>query len=346
MKTTTRLAGVIALLLMVASPLLAQPTNTFVVASYNVENWLLMDRRSKPNMPKPNDEKEAVYRVLQYVQLDVLGLVEIGTTNDLMEIAEGLRKRGLDFPHHEWVEGSDDSRHVALLSRFPIVERLSRGDYSYLLEGRPMRVQRGVLDARVQVNESYSFHAIVAHLKSKRPTRTGDQAAMRLHEARLLRQHAAGLVQRDPNVNFIVMGDLNDTPDSEPIRVLVGNSWFLLFDLMPVDSKGGCDTHFWDAKKLLSRIDYLLVSPGMSNEFVAGTARIADTEDWEKASDHRAISARFYDRDIGQAALPPGATASTGPGLPPARTVMVLVAATTVVVLLYLAYRRPRLPAQ
>jgi endonuclease/exonuclease/phosphatase family metal-dependent hydrolase len=292
MRSIHRVAAAVATSAAVTSARLFA-ADTFTVAAYNVESWNAIERRDKPNQPKPADERQAVWNVLAQVRPDVLGLVEMGTTNDLAEFSEGLRRLGLEFPHVEWIQGSDSDRHVALLSRFPIAQRLSRTDYTYVLDGKSHRVQRGFLDVRVQVNERYSFRALVAHLKSKRRSSEGDQASMRLEEAKLLRAHVGKAIKDDPRLNLIVMGDFNDTPDSEPIRALVGEPPFALFDLMPVDSKGGHDTHLWRWKGEYSRIDYLLTSPGMSNEFVAGSARIADIEGWDKGSDHRAISAQF-----------------------------------------------------
>src|ERR1051325_12252843 len=123
-----------------ALPLAAQTTNTFTIASYNLENWILMERNGKLDQPKPEDEKQAVYHVLETIRPDVLGVAEIGGTNEFAELADGLKQRGLDYPHREWIEGANLQRHVALLSRFPIVERNSRSDYSYLMDGKPMRI--------------------------------------------------------------------------------------------------------------------------------------------------------------------------------------------------------------
>jgi endonuclease/exonuclease/phosphatase family metal-dependent hydrolase len=222
----------------------------------------------------------------------------------LAELITGLRAHGVDFPYHEWIQGDDTNRHVSLLSRFPIVGRFSRTDYNYLLNGKPQRIERGILDVNIQVNDHYAFRAVVAHLKSKRNVEAGDQAVMRLEEAMLLRAHVGKVLKNDPQLNLIVMGDFNDTPESEPIRTVIGLPPFALIDLLPVDSKGGHDTYYWKYRNQFSRIDYLITSPGMSNDYVPGSARIADVEDWDKASDHRAVYAKFYANDVGGTPAP------------------------------------------
>lgn len=275
----------------------SQPTNTFLVAAYNVENWLTMERWGKEGQPKPARQKKAVLDVIESLRPDVLGLCEIGTKADFEELAQALGNRGLDYPHREWLQAANLDRHLALLSRFPIVGRHSRTNDTYSLEGKKLRIERGILDVEIKVNDAYSFRAIMVHLKSRRATDIADQAQMRLNEARLLRNHIESALEKNPKLNLIVMGDLNDTPDSEPVHVVIGDNPLKLLDLKPVDSEGRYDTHLWRAKNLFSRIDYLLVSGGMFNEFVEGSARIADPTGWEKGSDHRAITARFIARE-------------------------------------------------
>jgi len=283
----------VALVTLACSLAVGETSNSFTIASYNVENWVLMDRKGKPNQPKPESERAAVMEVISSVKPDVLGVIEIGSKKELAELSDGLHKHGLDYPHSEWVQGADETRHVALLSRFPIAERFTRTDYTYDLNGKPTHIQRGILDVSIKVNNQYSFRAILVHLKSRRVTEEGNQAVMRLEEAKLLRTHVGKVLKKDPSLNLIVMGDLNDVPESEPIRTVIGEPPFQLIDLIPRDSKGGASTHLWRWKKEWSRIDYLLVSPGMSNEFVTGSARMADVPEWYKASDHRAVYATF-----------------------------------------------------
>jgi endonuclease/exonuclease/phosphatase family metal-dependent hydrolase len=151
-----------------------------VVASYNVENYLLADgkdgvtiRRSKPG------EIAAVVKVLSQIQPDIVGLMEIGDESMLDDLRNRLRTAGLDYSHREWVKGADDERHIALLSKFPIVERNSRDDVRFELEGKILRMNRGILDVTVQVNQHYRLRLVGAHLKSRRAVPDYDQALMR-----------------------------------------------------------------------------------------------------------------------------------------------------------------------
>lgn len=54
--------------------------------------------------------------------------MEIGTPAQFEDLRRRLHKAGLDYEDAEYLSGADPSRHLALLSRFPIVERHSLGD--------------------------------------------------------------------------------------------------------------------------------------------------------------------------------------------------------------------------
>jgi endonuclease/exonuclease/phosphatase family metal-dependent hydrolase len=302
-----------ALFLLLVTPLFAESPGQFTIADYNVENWNSIERQGKPNQPKPQAERDAVVNVILKVRPDVLAMEEMGQTNDLAELTAALRAQGLDYRYQEWVQGADADRHVCLLSRFPIVARQPQTNDTYLAGGKVTHVQRGFVDVLIKVNDQYTFRAIVAHLKSKRRSDYGDQAAMRLDEAKLLRDHIDNLLKTSPGQNIIAMGDFNDTPDSEAIQTILNDPNTKFFPLRPVDSNGKDGTHFWRARGEFSRIDYLITSPGMSNEYVRGTARIADVDGWKEASDHRLIYARFYDRD-----QPTGSVAGQSPHAPTA----------------------------
>ena len=61
------------------------------------------------------DRVDAILAVLRHVDADVIALTEADDARVVATLAEGL---GL---HHIWERGSGD-RHIATLSRFPIVE--------------------------------------------------------------------------------------------------------------------------------------------------------------------------------------------------------------------------------
>jgi endonuclease/exonuclease/phosphatase family metal-dependent hydrolase len=270
-------------------------------ASYNVENWLTMNRRPLGEASKPEEEKQAVITLLTRHQPDVVGLSEIGTTEDLAEIQALLKQAGLDLPHSFHAGGSDPVRHLGLLSRFPITSTATPARLDYQLEdpasGRPGRLMgfnRGILDATVSAG-SRSYRFLGVHLKSKREVGEGDQEAMRLAEARLLREHVDAILDGDPDARLVVYGDFNDSRVSATGRAITGNynDPGYLTAVRARDSRGHSWTHFWELHEIYSRIDFVTVSRALRREVDFPGSYIIDDEEWEKASDHRPILVIF-----------------------------------------------------
>lgn len=266
-----------------------------VVASYNLQNYLRMDRRVEnknlKNAPKPESEIEAVVKVLTVVKPDILGLVEMGDEAMLEDLQRRLKAAGLDLPHREWLQAADEVRHVCLLSRFPIVARNSRGDISFDLNGKIERFNRGILDVTVEVHPGYRLRLLGVHLKSRRTVDEYDEAWMRAKEAWFLREHMNAILAAEPETNLLLFGDMNDTKNNYPIRELIGKKGTpnYMMDLWLRDSRNERWTHFWKTADEYARIDYLMVSPGLAKEVLFEKSGINDSPFWNDASDHRAI---------------------------------------------------------
>ncbi len=270
----------------------------FRFMTYNVENWLTMDRyvdrKNLKGAPKPDSEKSAVISIITRHSPDIIGLSEIGTVADLAEIQQKLKAAGLDLPHSHHTGGSDAVRHLGILSRFPIIATSKPATMDYKLDGKAFSISRGILDATIVVQEK-SQRFIGVHLKSKRETDHGDQSAMRLNEARLLRRHIDSIFASDANARIIVYGDLNDTRATPAIKAITGryNSPTYLTAIPAKDSAQNAWTHHWALHDIYSRIDYVMVSPAMKPDVVFSAAKLIDDPDWSQASDHRAILAVF-----------------------------------------------------
>jgi endonuclease/exonuclease/phosphatase family metal-dependent hydrolase len=266
--------------------------------SLNLKNWLAMERyadgRRLPDRDKPAAEKDAVVATLAAARPDVLGVCEIGTPDDLGDLQQRLAAAGCDLPHRHHAGGGDETRHLALLSRLPLVATGKPADDDYQLDGRTFRIQRGILDATVDF-EGHHYRLLGVHLKSKREVEEADQEEMRRNEAHLLRSHIEQILGEDPEVRLVVYGDLNDTRRSSSVRAIQGayNSPGFLTALRLADSRGHFWTHHWDYQDVYSRFDYVLVSRGALPHVDFDASRILDPEDWRDASDHRALLTVF-----------------------------------------------------
>ena len=253
-----------------------------------------VDRKNLKGAPKPESEKEAVVQLLTRHAPDVIGLCEIGEATDLAEIQEDLKAAGLDLPHSHYTGGADPTRHLGLLSRFPITSTAKPAESDYQLAGQTFAINRGILDATVEARgKSYRFLGV--HLKSKRDSEQGDQEAIRLNEARLLRRHVDSILATNADARLVVYGDFNDTRATPAIKAITGNynDPTYLTAIPAKDSRGQAWTHHWALHDIYSRIDFIMVSRGIRSDVDFQAAKIIDDADWDKASDHRAVLAVF-----------------------------------------------------
>lgn len=270
----------------------------FRFITYNVENWLTTDRyvdgKTLKGRPKPESEKKAVIEILARHSPDIIGICEVGKATDLADIQERLKAAGLDLPHSHYTGGSDPTRHLGLLSRFPIISTARPAETEYQLAGKTFAINRGILDATVEARgKSYRFLGL--HLKSKRDSEQGDQEAIRLHEARLLRRHLDSILKANADARLIVYGDMNDTRSTPVIKTITGKySDPASLTVIPAkDSRETAWTHHWALHDIYSRFDFVMVTRSLRKEVDFPAAKILDDDGWDQASDHRPVLAVF-----------------------------------------------------
>jgi endonuclease/exonuclease/phosphatase family metal-dependent hydrolase len=270
-----------------------QQTVTFV--HYNVENYLEMNRRQGGRAvfaSKPENEKGTLVRIIKEIRPDILGVAEMGPPDQFEEFRSRLKGAGLEFPFSEYVNAADPNRHLALLSRFEIVERHSEKNLIFDLNGQRQPVERGFLDVTIEVNRSYRLRLIGAHLKSKLAVPSGE-ALLRRNEARLLRQHIDMVLRKDPSVNLLVYGDLNDTKDQPAIQEILGprDDPNRLSDVWLADAQGDRWTYYRQLNDTYDRIDYILTDQALLPQIDQSQSRVYRSSDWNLASDHRPVVA-------------------------------------------------------
>ena len=108
-----------------------------------------------------------------------------------------------------------------------------------------------------------------------------------------------------------MLGDFNDTKDTKPIRALRGRGRSALVDTRPAERNGdnlkperaGHDprnvtwTYYYGVEDSYSRVDYILISPGLAKEWVPEETYVLSIPNWGLASDHRPIVATFRAAD-------------------------------------------------
>lgn len=272
------------------------------VATYNVENYLVADRMVdgvyRPAYPKPEAEKTAVQRVIRAIAPDVLALQEMGTPPFLEELQRDLRQQGADYPYATVLEAGDPERHVAVLSKLPFKEVRRHAAVPVTFLGQKDVVKRGVLEVTF-ATAAGDVTLFVIHLKSRRTERPDDPEgnAQRLAEAEAVRDLVLTRFPEPATAKFLVCGDWNDTRSSKPVKALARRGKTELGEILRVaDSRGETWTHFFRRDDAYSRIDYVLVSPGLKPLVAGNRATIHDGPGSLTGSDHRAV---FVQLDTG-----------------------------------------------
>ncbi len=263
-----------------------------VFAGYNVQNYapLLEVGRKKPG--KSAQAADAVIQVVREIGPDILGIVEMGPPRQFEEFRSRLTAAGLGYTDFEFLEAADADRHLALVSRFPIVARQSIADLSFDANGSREKVKRGILDVTVAITDRYHLRVLGVHLKSKLEVREGEEV-LRRNEAYLLRKHIDRILETDPQIHLLVFGDFNDTKDEATVREVAGirGGPGALTALPLEDSHGDRWTHYWKVKDVYARIDYLFVNKALSPAVDRSRCYLYRQPIWKDASDHRPLVA-------------------------------------------------------
>ena len=279
---------------------------TFRVASYNVENYLDQPTESRHHA-KTDEARAKIRESIKAMCPDVIAFEEMGTMNALLELRASLKADGLDFPFWEYIQSFDTNIHVAILSKLPIVARHPHTNEFFLLDGRRFQVKRGFAEVDIAAATNFTFTLIAAHLKSRLNTPEADEAEERFGEAKVLRGIIDQHFKADPNTKLLILGDFNDTKDSNPVKKIIGRGKFKLTDTRPAERNGDSApaeppyfeprdvawTYFYGKDDTYARIDYILLSPAMRCDWVKAETYIPTIPNWGIGSDHRPIVATF-----------------------------------------------------
>ena len=276
-------------------PLLAQ-AETVIVATYNVLNYLVMDRsvegRWREDYPKPEVEKTALREVIREMDADVLAVQEIGGPDFLEQLQADLKAEGLDYPYSAVLLGPDEVRRIGVLSRIPFEQTYSHDQLGFKLDGELEYVRRGALEVVFETN-SVRWSLFNVHLKSRWTIRDDDPKATK--QRTLEAQEVRDLIrEKYPNAqreNYLVVGDFNDTRESAALRRFLkvgGRELSVMLDAF--DSRGESWTFHYRKRDIYERVDFILASPGMLRHVVEGSGRVIDLVPATlEASDHRPV---------------------------------------------------------
>jgi len=266
-----------------------------IVATYNVRNYLTMDRLAdgkwRKEYPKPESEKQVIRDTILAVRPDILILQEMGSSAHLEELRRDLANEGLKYEGRFLCEAADDDRRVAALWRGGLrVKPIGHDDLKIKFFGEIHSVRRGLMELEIRT-DGQLWRIFGAHLKSKYTDDKRDPLAVkkRSAEAEAVRDRILEVVGDPEETRYLVMGDLNDTPDNRPLRALYKRGKRAIsVDIPAYDGRGEMWTHYYKKATTYSKVDYILRSPGF-RELTKARGTIHDPKNYYAGSDHRLV---------------------------------------------------------
>lgn len=265
------------------------------VAAYNVLN--LFDAVDDPYTAdeatpiKPRKELAALAESMRQLDADVVALEEVENRGYLERFLEVFLP-DMGYDHVVLFEGNDRRGiDVALVSRLPIGPVESNRHVTFAGPyGKPIRFARDVLEVTVEPENAPSFKVWVVHLQSNSQGREYAEP-IRVAEAKQLRRMLDDELERDANARIVLTGDFNDTVESETLKTIIGDGpqkmWSAASDLK------GRLPNTYNQGRYQSMIDFVLCTPAMAKEYVAGSFKVVPGSPEISGSDHNPVCVEF-----------------------------------------------------
>jgi endonuclease/exonuclease/phosphatase family metal-dependent hydrolase len=198
--------------------------------------------------------------VVRDVAPHILAVVEVESRPALKRFSDMLlpRVQAKPFAHAMLIDGNDDRGiDVGIMTRekYEITRMLSHVDDS---DAKGQIFSRDCAEYAISTPKNGTLVVLVNHFKSKG---FGSQVSSNKKRERQARRVAAIYKQLhalEPHV--MVLGDLNDTPDSTPLAPLLSSTGLQDISAHPKFTGDGRPGTFKDGRKS-QKIDYILLSP-------------------------------------------------------------------------------------
>lgn len=274
------------------------PPVTLSVATFNVQNFF--DEADDPTKSDTIFSKEEVAakisqlgKAIRKLGVDVLVLQEV-ENKALLDRLNAEELSSLNYAHVRLVEGNDvRGIDVALLSRYPVPRAISHTwDRFQAPEGGTQNYgfSRDCLEATIEAAPGRELLLLVNHLRATQWNEVEESLTRRHAQAKRVREIADQLLLGHPDRNLAVIGDLNDLPESETLKLIVDGSPKFVDITLTVPEQHRYTSVYKGEKQ---QIDHFLVSPGLQADLIEGSVWFDHSSEFSDTSDHSPIQAKF-----------------------------------------------------
>ena len=212
-------------------------------------------------------------RVIRDVNADILAVIEAENRVALKLFSDYVISKtgGLPYRQVMVIDGNDDRGiDVGLMTRTGFDIGLMRSHIHDLGDNGGPIFSRDCPEFAVSTPDGELIWILPNHFKSKFGGNIAESAARRLAQS----TRTAAIYQSlrgDGHDKIVVLGDFNDTPDSDPLQPLLAGT-----DLRDVGEHPAFDTGEWPGRGTFGlgndnqKIDFLLLSPALFGRVTAG----------------------------------------------------------------------------
>ncbi len=270
----------------------AGPPVTFTLATWNVRNFF--DEKDDPGVSDTVESPAAVQSKMQKLgaairalDADVLVLQEVEKLELLQRLNKGeLAKMGYK---EVWLREGNDYRgiDVALLSRYEVLQYVSNNQDTFPGVKDPQKnygFSRDCPIAKLKMGNGRELRLLINHLRAGVNYEAYRRREAQARRVRILTDQA---LAGDPQANLAVIGDLNDDPTSDAIK-LIRDKNPALFD--PLSKMPASSRKTYRKQK---QLDYILLAPGLQQDLDQSSVTVPFDSIFSTTSDHYPIRAKF-----------------------------------------------------
>jgi endonuclease/exonuclease/phosphatase family metal-dependent hydrolase len=243
-------------------------------------------------------------RVIRDINADVLGVIEAENRPAMLRFCKNVLPAvgGTPYEHIMLIDGNDERGiDVGVMTRrgFEITSICSHVDDT---DGTGLIFSRDCAQYHIETPNNHTLIVLVSHLKSKGYGSQASSNAKRKRQAKRTADIYRAL--REDHEYIAVMGDMNDTPDSDPLSPLFSGTGLKEASTVPGFNDGGRPGTYKNGTAS-NKIDLILLSPALYAKATGGgifrlgvwggtNGTLFDhypeiTKEIEAASDHAAV---------------------------------------------------------